>query len=197
MFDPVWETLHQRGWGRWPSEHIVRFAALYKREMGADFEKRNRALDIGCGAGADSRMLFEEGFRVRGVDGSESAIANAKKHVPEGEFFHGDFEFIKVFAPEMFDIAIDDVSLCADPKNFERNLEIISRKLKKDGRFFSIVPNKLHREFKEHSPTLTLTEEEARALYGTFFPTIRVDTSRFTRENGSWASSTLLVECRK
>ena len=39
---------------------------------------RTRALDLGCGSGADSRLMAEHGFDVTGVDFSEVAIEKAR-----------------------------------------------------------------------------------------------------------------------
>lgn len=51
-FDESWEKIHaQREWGKYPSEHVIRFVArnYYKNDR-----KATKALDVGCGAGANT-----------------------------------------------------------------------------------------------------------------------------------------------
>lgn len=46
----------------------------------------SKSLDIGCGVGYACKMLKEKGFEVHGIDISESALIEAKKNLPDGEF---------------------------------------------------------------------------------------------------------------
>ncbi len=48
-----------------------------------------KILDAGCGNGFFSGKLLERGFRVIGIDISESGIALCKAHYPAGEFHVG------------------------------------------------------------------------------------------------------------
>ena len=49
-----------------------------------------KVLDLGCGAGYDSKILSKMGARVVGVDISEKLINIAKNEVPACKFFVGD-----------------------------------------------------------------------------------------------------------
>jgi 2-polyprenyl-3-methyl-5-hydroxy-6-metoxy-1,4-benzoquinol methylase len=49
-----------------------------------------KILDLGCGAGYDSKILSKMGSRVVGVDFSEKLVKIAKKNVPNCKFFLGD-----------------------------------------------------------------------------------------------------------
>jgi SAM-dependent methyltransferase len=49
-----------------------------------------RAIDIGCGNGAMTQMLYERDFDVIGVDLSDSGLAQAKKSYPAVSFFRGN-----------------------------------------------------------------------------------------------------------
>lgn len=74
-FDPHWEEIHKaKTWGRYPSEHVIRYVFR-------NFPHRNdlKALDLGCGNGAQSMFLSREGFYVEAIDGSQSAIDRITK----------------------------------------------------------------------------------------------------------------------
>lgn len=49
-----------------------------------------RILDVGCGAGYDSKVLCSLGAKVMGIDISENLIQIAKIHVPNCRFVVGD-----------------------------------------------------------------------------------------------------------
>ncbi len=49
-----------------------------------------RLLDLGCGAGYDSKIMQKLGARVTGIDISEKLIDIAKSSVPSCKFFVGD-----------------------------------------------------------------------------------------------------------
>jgi tellurite methyltransferase len=55
---------------------------------------KKTALDLGCGAGADSRFLLENGFLVTSVDGSAEAEAYIKNlpHQEKVQFIQSAFE---------------------------------------------------------------------------------------------------------
>lgn len=59
-------------------------------ELFPDPKLRGRALDAGCGTGRFSKLLADLGLEVYGVDFSETAIEEARKHVPTGRFQKGE-----------------------------------------------------------------------------------------------------------
>ena len=64
----------QRGIRWWPSEELIRFIG---RTFGASQKEQHHEheiLDIGCGAGGNSRFLLEEGFSVVAIDSSQAAV---------------------------------------------------------------------------------------------------------------------------
>ena len=70
------------------TEYLDKFAALLK--PGAS------VLDLGCGAGVPvDKFLVDKGFKVTGIDLSESQIRLAKKNVPEGMFDVKDMSDLK------------------------------------------------------------------------------------------------------
>lgn len=59
--------------------------------------KNGRVLDVGCGVGIPVASFFvENGFEVTGVDISEGMLKQARKNIPEAQFFQynmGDLDF--------------------------------------------------------------------------------------------------------
>ena len=66
------EVYGSRGWGKYPPEELVRFAARTFPE--AELRRRLRALEVGCGPGPNLWYLAREGFTIAGIDGSANAI---------------------------------------------------------------------------------------------------------------------------
>src|ERR1700730_12445043 len=79
-----WHTRERPPWPR-----MIRAASLVTH--------RERALDLGCGAGRDTRYLLEQGFRVTAVDADANAMAilatfpQERLHAVQSTF--GDFAF--------------------------------------------------------------------------------------------------------
>lgn len=53
-------------------------------------EQGSTVLDLGCGNGALSKVLQEEGYRVKGMDASLELLEIARKSYPEIEFIQAD-----------------------------------------------------------------------------------------------------------
>jgi hypothetical protein len=77
MFDPVWERIFSsRKWGRYPAEDLIRFVA---REAFSSADRAKlKALELGCGPGANLWFLANEGIAFDAIDGSSSAVSQAK-----------------------------------------------------------------------------------------------------------------------
>jgi len=63
----------------------------------------SRLLEIGCGMGMQSGLLFDLGFDVTGVDVSDVAIQHAKRNFPGPQFLCMNLEDAE-FARESFDV---------------------------------------------------------------------------------------------
>ena len=50
----------------------------------------SRVLDLGCGNGALTGVLKDQGFQVIGLDDSKNLLSVAKKYFPDLEFIHAD-----------------------------------------------------------------------------------------------------------
>lgn len=92
-----------------------------------------KILDLGCGAGYDSKILSKLGANVSGIDISEKLIQIAKDSVPECRFFVGDIT--KKFS----ELGKFDGVLClativhVDITKMKSTLENIAEVLKKGG----------------------------------------------------------------
>jgi len=117
-------------------EHIGRYRYAVKR-VG------ERVLDLGCGLGYGTRMIFDKSKKdVIGMDISADAIEYAKKNYPGPKYVVGSAEKLP-FSDAYFDsvIAFEIIEHVDDP---DRVLAEISRVLKPKGRLFISTPNPKH-----------------------------------------------------
>ncbi|MBU8713677.1 MULTISPECIES: class I SAM-dependent methyltransferase [Brevibacillus] len=141
-WDPVWEEVfRQQAWGKYPGEDLIRFIArnFYNAESRQDV----KILEVGCGPGANLWYMAKEGFTIYGVDGSETAIKQAKLRLDSecpgwtGELIVGDISNLP-FPDETFDAVIDSEALSC---NLFDNSALIytemARVTKQNGKFFS------------------------------------------------------------
>lgn len=49
-----------------------------------------RVVDLGCGTGTLTRLLFDEGYRVDGLDFSAEMIRRARAKAPDARYIIGD-----------------------------------------------------------------------------------------------------------
>jgi len=143
-WDPVWEQVFRsRAWGRYPQEEVVRFIA--RAFYGANDRSRVRVLEIGCGPGSGaSWFVAREGFRLAGIDGSPSAIEQARARFAgeglEGEFIVGDIATLP-WSAEHFDAVLDVGCLtCNDEASTRTIVAEVRRVLAPGGLHFSLTP---------------------------------------------------------
>jgi len=84
-----WADYYSATQGKPPREPLVRAVALLGRP--------GDALDLGCGAGNDTRYLLEQGFRVTAVDADPDSLAarppSNRKYLRAIQSRFGDFSF--------------------------------------------------------------------------------------------------------
>ena len=115
-WDPVWEQIFSsREWGKYPPEHVVRFVACNFYRVAV--RSRVQLLEVGCGPGANVWFMAREGFAVFGIDGSPTAIKQARERLSrEGlaaDLRVGDFATLP-WADASFDGVVENVSLCCN-----------------------------------------------------------------------------------
>jgi SAM-dependent methyltransferase len=201
-FDPRWDAVHrERQWGTVPNEHFVRFIAR-SYPNGDDL----RALDLGCGAGAQSLFLSREGFDVSGIDGSQAAIdrcaerawiANVPSLRPPG-FQVADVTTVP-FPDAEFDLVVDVATMqCLDHDQAILALNEVVRILKPGGLFFSYTSRDgtspdVHRGLPVRSSSIV----GIAALYGTRFEIVNRDEEQHTEKNGTVIVRHWIIVARK
>jgi SAM-dependent methyltransferase len=172
IFDQRWEDIHsQRQWGVWPSEHLIRFVRGITWPASQPI-----VLDLGCGAGAQTRFLLDAGFYVNAVDGSRSALANLKQQpwtrAHLGTIIGDLAEFVN--APGAYGLIVDVYDLIVDVCTlqhlpFNEAIAVVQRAhkwLKPGGWFFSMqagVHDERHKDDIE--PCFLQTEKGARLMF--------------------------------
>jgi SAM-dependent methyltransferase len=116
--DAVWEDLHAaKPWGKYPAEHLIQ--SVMRAYRTPELRAQTRALELGCGAGANLSFLLAEGFQAWGIDGAPSAISKAKGRLTAAPGQTLDlsvqvFEDI-IFPDQSFDLIIDYFAVYANP----------------------------------------------------------------------------------
>lgn len=137
-FDPKWEEIHsEQYWGNTPDGYLISFLSKHYSKPPKSF------LDLGCGTGANTFLLYGMGHDVVAVDGSKSAVERLVKNIQNPELFGrilplcSDFISLEV-PPESFDCIIDVASLqqCSLPE-IAGVLRSARKWLRPGGRFFS------------------------------------------------------------
>jgi SAM-dependent methyltransferase len=143
-WDPVWESVFtSREWGRYPPEELVRFVA--RSYYGAPVRREVRILELGCGPGANIWFLAREGFAAHGIDGSESAVAQARARLAQeglrAELDVGDFtDLLGRYEPASFDAVVDVAAVqCNRAQAVERCFAHVAQILKPGGKVFSML----------------------------------------------------------
>ena len=113
-FDPIWDQIYQAGRhaNRYPWDAVVSFVFHHRPHHKAPADIS--IVEIGCGTASNLWFAAREGFRVSGIDASESAITVAKQRfMADGlhaELRVGNFSALP-FDAAGFDLAIDRAAL--------------------------------------------------------------------------------------
>jgi 2-polyprenyl-3-methyl-5-hydroxy-6-metoxy-1,4-benzoquinol methylase len=114
-----------------------------------NLQKRSRILDIGCGNGSPNCVALSRYFRVTGIDISKKQIENAKKNVPDGDFFCQDV-MQQIFNQSRFDAVISFYTIFHIPKEEHNKLFTrIYNWLKPSGYFITTLGNEDEETYTE------------------------------------------------
>lgn len=148
---------------KWPNEELARFIGRTYGDVSIHQRKEVSILEVGCGSGANIRLLIEEGFDVYGLDFSPTAIDYCRKRYPNGQYTIADMTNTP-YENCCFDCIVDVFSAyCFDRLTFENSfLHEIYRILKPGGRFFSYTPSLNSDAWKIHAPAEKLDDRTLR-----------------------------------
>ncbi|MFO0629411.1 MAG: class I SAM-dependent methyltransferase [Polyangiales bacterium] len=136
-----WEDIFRsQGWGRYPSESVIRFVA--RRFYAAPDRRAVRLLDLGCGTGACAWYMAREGFQVSAIDSAPTGIATAEARFAEeglaAEFRLGDIAELP-WGDDTFDGVVDSFAMCCMPlARMRRVVGEVRRVLRPGGWFLSL-----------------------------------------------------------
>lgn len=142
MFNTIWEGIFSsRPWGRYPAEDAVRFVA---REAAKAADRTQlKALEVGCGPGTNLWLLANEKIAFDAIDGSASAVAQAKARLDreqpgwQGRIRVGDFcqlphDFVD------YNMVLDSEAIyCNDFEESHKLIRDIHARLRPGGAFWS------------------------------------------------------------
>lgn len=204
-WNPIWEKNHRHGWGRYPFEDMVRFLSRYRRGV-SDFKKKNRILDLGCGEGANTKVMVDLKFKTAAIDGSAAAIRHARQWVGSRKVDFKTMDFLdldKNFPAGYFDLVCDNVAMYANTlSNIQAILKKIAYVLKPGGKFYCVSFSSRTTGFgrgkrlekntyarvplgplKNGGITHFFTENEIRKLWSKFFKIESIDRLAYTQFN--------------
>jgi len=123
------------------TDPVERYKHLQRYRYAAN-RCKGRILDLGCGTGYGSKMLYNKGNEVYGIDISQKAIEYAQKVYPGPTYICCSAENLP-FEEEFFDgvVAFEVIEHVQHP---EKVLKEIYRVLKKGGNLFISTPNPRH-----------------------------------------------------
>jgi len=150
-FDTTWERniySLRKQLNVYPYDIVVSLVARLFFKIPKEQRNKIRILDLGCGAGNNSKFLAENGFDVYGIDGSKSAIAVCRSRFKEldlkANFSQGDF-FRLPYEENFFDLVIDRESLYSNRwKNIKKTVKEIHRTLNNRGSLINFIYNSDH-----------------------------------------------------
>lgn len=148
-FDHRWEKVYSESSGkhlnRYPFGELVSVFFRSLRDLRTEHKSAEqiRVLELGCGAGNNLPVPFNEGMATFGIDGSMSALEVAQSRFSEKArapyLTLGDFCYLP-FANDVFDIVLDRESVCSNvTEGIKRVFEEVSRVLRPGGLYISFM----------------------------------------------------------
>lgn len=135
MINPKWDALFRaRGWGEYPGEDLIRFICR---------QKPRKALEIGCGPGANLWLLARKGIEFDAIDASPAAVEQARARLDHetpgwaGRIEIGDFTRLPADFTG-YDAVIDSQALsCVDFNAARAVIADIKTRINPGGAFWS------------------------------------------------------------
>lgn len=173
--NPEWDAIFQkRQWQLQPAAGVV---LLFTNNFYHSNRPTVPVLDLGCGNGANLWWLSCEGYPVYGIDGSPTAIKQAKELLDEvnpgwaGQLRTGDLCELP-YPDNSFDAVVDVAASACNPfQDMKRIFAEVERVLRPGGFFHS----RIFREgtdpacLQANTMATFVTEPQLKELYGEFF----------------------------
>ena len=217
-WDPVWEKVFSENpWGKYPGESLIRFVA---RNFYNSHRPDVKLLEVGCGPGANIWSMAKERFSAYGIDGSVTAIDQAKKRLSDenlsAELSVGDIIYLP-YPDDFFEAVIDSECIYANNlQNSHKILDEVKRVLKPGGLFYSrSLSDKVYlgrestkvgeKEFTNISDgplagrgfARLMDINEIETIYGSKFEIISIDELEITQNNREQRIREFIIICRK
>ena len=152
--------------------------------------RRACILDVCCGDGRITRELLRRGFRVTGLDGSESMLSYAKKRAPKAELLLLDARSFQM--PARFDAAIstfDSLNHIMKAGELEAVFRNVWSALKPCGCFaFDLNREEAYQDLWQRTWSI-IADDVVAVAKGTYDPLrqrARCEVTLFRLEEGSW-----------
>ena len=143
---------------RYNDDHLADFIKYY------NFEKNLKVLDSGCADGRNAEYLINQGFKVTGIDFSQTVIERTKMRLRKGKFLVADIRKLDLFEDNSFDFLIDAGALHVNyPEDTPSIIKEYHRILKPLGKMFIRVFNK---EDHTSNPIFTVDEGNTMPVFG-------------------------------
>tara|TARA_A100000171_G_C2131141_1_gene146809 strand:+ start:1822 stop:2535 length:714 start_codon:yes stop_codon:yes gene_type:complete len=154
---------------KYPNEELCRFIGRRFGDLSHLQKQELKAVEMGCGSGANLWMLAHEGFDTYGVDFSGEALSLCKKTLESygvgAKLFRTDMKQTS-FDHNYFSICVDVFSSnCLDTNQGEQFISEVYRILKRGGTFFSYFPSKCSDAFQEHLPSKLIDQNTLNGIY--------------------------------
>ncbi|MBE7414324.1 MAG: class I SAM-dependent methyltransferase [Deltaproteobacteria bacterium] len=153
-------------------------------------------LDLCCGTGHLTRMLFERGFKVVGADCSLEMLRFAKRNTPAAGFFAADARAF--FFPARFDAVVstfDSMNHMMEPRDLDRVFRNVSASLCEGGVFaFDLLLEEAY-EVMWNKSGFFIEDDNACLIRGTYDRSSRVASVKLTlfRNDGGWKRDDVTV----
>jgi SAM-dependent methyltransferase len=178
MTEITWdEIMRKQQWGRYPNEMVVRevmgFKQRHMHHHGGIGTENIPALDLGCGGGAHTMLLAENGFFVTAVDSSREALhqteVNCLRRGLDNKVRYVELDYIAGSLPlERHCVIIDWLSLTHAPRDKVHSVvwRVFNSSLGSQGRYILGVfgPDTDQETFEGRPPALIWARQELEAL---------------------------------
>lgn len=177
-FDPAWEAEHKRRqWGMIANQHLARFVV----RTFSNADQAPKFLDIGAGAGAQTRFISEYG-PVVALDGSASALDRITDSHWANDIFgqvyvHQSDIATCTFPEASFDCIVEVASLqCLPLAEATAVVQNARRWLRPNGWFFSYTDAGSHKSLHTVGTVYDRTNAQVRKMFDGYKVALGVET---------------------